>query len=157
MLTESGEALNDVGPAPLRAFSAEPSPGIAAVTGDGAAGENETPVWDAGCRELRLRGQIVKRFKVPSPIQESILAAFQEEGWPSAIDDPLPPHPEQDQRRVCATRSRISTPTRGSSSFTSVAMAAASVCCGNWASTATAAAPPAAVAVPPPEFPKGAG
>jgi hypothetical protein len=99
MLTASGEALNDVGPAPLRAFSAEPSPGVAAIAGDGAAGENDTPVWDAACRELRLRGQIVKRFKVPSPIQESILAAFEEEGWPAAIDDPLPPHPEQDQRR----------------------------------------------------------
>ena len=44
-------------------------------------------------------GQIVKQFKVPSPTQESILAAFEEEGWPAAIDDPLPPQPEQDSKR----------------------------------------------------------
>ena len=62
-------------------------------------GESDTPVWDAEHRELRVREQVVKRYKVPCPGQESILAAFQEEGWPPAIDDPLPPHPEQDQRR----------------------------------------------------------
>ena len=31
--------------------------------------------------------------------QERILAAFEEEGWPVHIDDPLPPHPEQDSKR----------------------------------------------------------
>ena len=31
--------------------------------------------------------------------QEAILTAFQEEGWPARIDDPLPPHPEQDPKR----------------------------------------------------------
>ncbi len=41
---------------------------------------------------------IVKQFNVPSPNQEAILAAFEEEGWPSAIDDPLPPQPEQDPK-----------------------------------------------------------
>ena len=29
----------------------------------------------------------------------AILAAFEEEGWPSRIDDPLPPQPEQDSKR----------------------------------------------------------
>jgi hypothetical protein len=37
---------------------------------------------------------VVKAFKLPSPNQETILAVFEEEGWPPRIDDPLPPNPE---------------------------------------------------------------
>jgi hypothetical protein len=33
---------------------------------------------------------VVKRFRVPAENQELILAAFEEEGWPKHIDDPLP-------------------------------------------------------------------
>ena len=57
------------------------------------------PMWDRDRRVLRLEGCVVKQFKVPSPSQEAILAAFAEEGWPPAIDDPLPPQPEQDPKR----------------------------------------------------------
>jgi len=32
----------------------------------------------------------VKQFKQPAPSQETILASFEEEGWPERIDDPLP-------------------------------------------------------------------
>jgi hypothetical protein len=49
------------------------------------------PLWDAKRRELRLARRLVKRFRVPAPNQEAVLAAFQEEGWPNCIDDPLPP------------------------------------------------------------------
>jgi hypothetical protein len=38
----------------------------------------------------------VKRFQVPAASQEAILAAFEEEGWPAEIDDPLPPRPGAD-------------------------------------------------------------
>lgn len=41
----------------------------------------------------------MKCFLVPAPIQEAILAAFQEEGWPPRIDDPLPGRAEQDPKR----------------------------------------------------------
>ena len=51
------------------------------------------PEWDRDRQELRLRGLIVKQFKVPAPNQEIILAAFEEESWPVRIDDPLPVHP----------------------------------------------------------------
>lgn len=57
------------------------------------------PCWDSDLQELRCNGLIVKRFKVPAPNQEMILAAFQEEGWPARIDDPLPPHRDQDPKR----------------------------------------------------------
>jgi hypothetical protein len=57
------------------------------------------PTWDRDRQELRLGSDVVKCFKTPAPNQELILAAFEEEGWPVHIDDPLPPHPEQDPRR----------------------------------------------------------
>jgi hypothetical protein len=57
------------------------------------------PTWDRDRQELRLGQELVKCFKTPAPNQELILAAFQEEGWPVHIYDPLPPQPEQDSRR----------------------------------------------------------
>jgi hypothetical protein len=55
--------------------------------------------WDPDTRKLTVNGQIIKRFKWPAANQEAILSAFQEEGWPERIDDPLPPQPEQDSKR----------------------------------------------------------
>ena len=60
---------------------------------------DEVPSWDRDRPELRWGNTVVKRFKVPAPNQELILAAFQEDGWPVRIDDPLPPHPELDPKR----------------------------------------------------------
>jgi hypothetical protein len=57
------------------------------------------PKWDKERQELRLGTLIVKQFKVPAPNQEMILAAFEEEGWPPRVDDPLPPQPDQDTKR----------------------------------------------------------
>ena len=57
------------------------------------------PKWLRDRRELRLGDRVVKQFKVPAPNQETILAAFEEEGWPYRIDDPLPPHMDQDPKR----------------------------------------------------------
>jgi len=57
------------------------------------------PKWDRERQELRVGNLVVKQFKVPALNQERILAAFEEEGWPVVIDDPLPPHPEQDPKR----------------------------------------------------------
>jgi hypothetical protein len=47
------------------------------------------PVWDGTRRELRFGAQVIKRFRQPAKNQETILASFQEEGWPAHIDDPL--------------------------------------------------------------------
>ena len=55
----------------------------------------DLPRWDGESHVLYARGQIVKQFRVPSPSQELILAAFQEEGWPRIIFDPLVPSPNQ--------------------------------------------------------------
>ncbi len=85
------------------AAGADKGPSQAAV----AAGSNGNghphvlagPHWDSGCREFYLDGVLVKKFRRPAPNQERILLAFQEDGWPSSIDDPLPPNsanPDQD-------------------------------------------------------------
>jgi hypothetical protein len=60
---------------------------------------NVLPNWDIQARELRLGPLLIKRFKQPAAKQETILTAFQEEGWPFRIDDPLPPHLERDSKR----------------------------------------------------------
>jgi hypothetical protein len=60
---------------------------------------SQLPHWDAVTRELRLNGTVIKRFKWEAVNQEIVLSAFQEEGWPSVVDDPLPPTKEQDPKR----------------------------------------------------------
>jgi len=57
------------------------------------------PVWDQQRRQIRVGESVVKEFKLPAPNQETILTAFEEEGWPPRIDDPLPPVPDVDPRR----------------------------------------------------------
>jgi len=47
------------------------------------------PRWDQERRQLWVGDCLIKHFKVPAKNQESILAAFHEEGWPARIDDPL--------------------------------------------------------------------
>jgi hypothetical protein len=67
-------------------------------------GSHLTPEWDPLRRELRYRGQVIKRYRVPAQNQELVLEAFQELAWPDFIDDPLPPTPEQDPKeRLQAT------------------------------------------------------
>lgn len=65
----------------------------------GHRGQRLVPKWDRDRQELRVGRRLVKQFKLPAANQERILAAFEEEGWPVHIDDPLPPHPEQDSKR----------------------------------------------------------
>jgi hypothetical protein len=59
----------------------------------------ERPKWDEQRRQLRVGRALVKEFKLPSPNQETVLMAFEEEGWPPRIDDPLPPVAQLDPRR----------------------------------------------------------
>lgn len=57
------------------------------------------PRWDALRQELWFQTKLVKQFRIPSANQITILAAFEEDGWPSRIDDPLSCHAEIDSRR----------------------------------------------------------
>ena len=49
------------------------------------------PRWDPTTRVLCLGDRIVKCYRVPAQNQETVLSAFEEEGWAPVIDDPLPP------------------------------------------------------------------
>jgi hypothetical protein len=64
------------------------------------------PAWDPARRELRWGDRLVKRFAVPALLQEVILAAFEEDGWPPRIDDPLPPTAGRTRASGCTPRSR---------------------------------------------------
>lgn len=57
---------------------------------DGHHRRSLKPRWDAKRGVLWFGGQVVKRYLRPAPNQTTILAAFQEEGWPEMIDDPIP-------------------------------------------------------------------
>jgi hypothetical protein len=103
VLTERGLAMAES----MRRASADADPPVPPAEAtvslnpqDVAGGEPPSiPRWDAELRELWVGGKLVKQFRLPSPNQERILTAFEEEGWPPRIDDPLPPHPEQDPKR----------------------------------------------------------
>jgi len=51
---------------------------------------SQLPHWDRDRRVLYIGQQIVKRYSRPSPNQDLVLSAFEEEGWPSHVYDPLP-------------------------------------------------------------------
>ncbi len=90
----SASQLHTVSPDRLSVFSASLQPAAAQRVPEATCIH-----WDAENRKLDVRGIVVKRFKWQAPNQEIVLSAFQEEGWPERIDDPLPPQPEQDSKR----------------------------------------------------------
>jgi len=103
VLTEEGARLAaNVGSNPhdQRAQKRNGSPTVDPLNGDRVADlphqleRPQVPRWDCERHELRLGDVLVKVFKLPSRNQETILMAFEEENWPSRIDDPLPPHPD---------------------------------------------------------------
>lgn len=57
------------------------------------------PRWNAAARVLEFQGHVIKQFRLPAQNQELILTAFEEDGWPERIDDPLPPRADLDPQR----------------------------------------------------------
>jgi hypothetical protein len=51
----------------------------------------QVPIWDAARHLLIFDRRIIKQFKWQAVNQETVLSVFQEEGWPTRIDDPLVP------------------------------------------------------------------
>lgn len=96
-------ALTDAGVSKARSLTKAPTdlsrPVDVAVHRNGNTASFSVPNWDAATRELRIEGRIIKRFKWQAVNQELVLSAFQEDGWPTVIDDPLPPKPDQDAKR----------------------------------------------------------
>jgi len=61
--------------------------------------KNDKPNWNSKRRELIFEGKVLKTFRQPAPNQIAILEAFQQDGWPDRIDDPLPYAPNADTRQ----------------------------------------------------------
>lgn len=66
---------------------------------NGGAASPIKPRWDGERHELWIGDQLVKQFKGQASNQETILAVFEEEGWPARADDPLPLSEEIDPKR----------------------------------------------------------
>ena len=91
--------LTDAGLSLVRAE--QPGPEILRLPDDSAATPTagpSVPRWDRERRTLYVGERIVKQYRQPSANQQAVLAAFEEEGWPYRIDDPLPPRAEQDPK-----------------------------------------------------------
>lgn len=87
VLTPAGATLARVGcPVPQKCSTPKQAPAPSSQPADWS----EAPRWDGERHELRWGAKLVKRFREPARNQELILAAFEEEGWPPHIDDPLP-------------------------------------------------------------------
>lgn len=106
-LTEAGATLA------LQVLSRIPHPELPAAAEDGKAGalgeilrsqaeetrpDKQTPSWDPERKELRFGGCVIKQFKWAAANQETVLMAFEEEHWPTRIDDPLPLIRNQDPK-----------------------------------------------------------
>lgn len=85
----------------LTTSSEHPCPGerTLRVVTENQVGVDSVPSWDAQRHVLVFQDRIVKQFRSCAVNQETILSAFQEEGWPSRIDDPLIPTPLLDAKR----------------------------------------------------------
>jgi hypothetical protein len=58
--------------------------------------------YDPVLFEFRVHGGVVKRLDIRATAQSQILTAFQEEGWPCRIDDPLRPNGSEAKARLRA-------------------------------------------------------
>jgi hypothetical protein len=85
VLTAEGQRL-------LESWEARQVPPSAGADMNNMAGSAQpvaVPHWDGERRQLWYRNRLVKLYRTPAGSQETILAAFEEEGWPPRIDDPL--------------------------------------------------------------------
>ncbi len=69
------------------------------VTSTNTESTEARPRWDSELNELRMDQVLIKRFRWQAINQAMVLCAFEEEGWPERIDDPLPPQPGLDPKR----------------------------------------------------------
>jgi hypothetical protein len=67
------------------------SPLGSAITSTNTEEPKVRPKWDSDLNELRMDQVLIKRFRTQAVNQTTVLCAFEEDGWPDRIDDPLPP------------------------------------------------------------------
>jgi hypothetical protein len=82
----------DTGPRPSDNGEPVVPPAAAGTGADGGKRRRPQlarPRWDAAARTLYLGDQVCKTYRQKPGHQETILQTFQEDDWPSRIDDPL--------------------------------------------------------------------
>lgn len=77
----------------------------------GASGEVVKPHWDPEKRVLKFNGEEVRKWKRNAPNCFLVLKAFQEEGWPHRVLDPLPGG--KDEQRIHSTCKSINSKMSG--------------------------------------------
>ena len=77
-------------------------------TGQEAAQANSAcrPRWDGRRGNLWFGHHLCKHFPQPEQDECLVLAAFEKEGWPGRIHDPLPSKPDADARQRLADKAR---------------------------------------------------
>lgn len=90
VLTEQGESHARQGFPGSRLLHVRPSAGSNDVNHHNGHASSTKPYWDLDSRILSVGELVVKQFKRAAPHQELIIASFQELGWNSRIDDPIP-------------------------------------------------------------------
>ncbi len=64
------------------------------------SGNLKKPYWDAYFGELFWKGNLIKHYRWLSPNIAWVLSEFQKRGWPTKIDDPLPPSDVDPKARI---------------------------------------------------------
>ncbi len=98
LLTDAGLALAGGNPSEPTLIRLTPQPG-SMPPAPAVSGTPDAPKWNSNVGVLSFAGRIVKRFPRAARNQEIILSAFEEEGWPPRIDDPLPPSRNVEPKR----------------------------------------------------------
>jgi hypothetical protein len=60
------------------------------LKGPHVLGKLIVPFYDGDLRTLSYEGRLVKRLRQQADLQEIVLRAFQRQGWPRALKNPLP-------------------------------------------------------------------
>jgi hypothetical protein len=89
---ETSFVLTEVGvAAALAAYPSLPFTSRARLLPGGQhSGESAVPAWDERLGELRYLGVLVKRLRKAASNQWALLSAFEREGWPGQLGNPLP-------------------------------------------------------------------
>lgn len=110
VLTPAGENLAAAIAADVSSIAGRQRAEVRGVTPLRDRAEPIRPHWDHCSRTLAVNGRIVKRLQRPASSQAAVLNAFEEEGWPESVYDPLPPCPGiAPKRRLHNTINKLNT------------------------------------------------
>ena len=98
LLTDAGRCLAGGNPSEPTLIRLTPQPG-SMTPAPAVSGTPDAPKWNSNVGVLSFARGSSSVFLAPARNQEIILSAFEEEGWPPRIDDPLPPSRNVEPKR----------------------------------------------------------